>query len=165
MQINSSSKSSSHKASAFGTEVPGKAVKKSAKAEGSSGRLTTSSTEYEPRNVDRSALRRLKAERQRLLDEIQRQEIPFQDHPTSATHMADEASEVTEQITAVALRRNLEELLRDVDSALARVEQGTYGLCDNCGQAISEERLQVLPFTKLCITCARTRDHSTNVTI
>ena len=43
--------------------------------------------------------------------------------------------------------------LAQIDTALHRLETGTYGLCTRCGQPISPERLKVLPYTALCIDC------------
>ena len=43
----------------------------------------------------------------------------------------------------------------EIDAALARVEAGTFGRCQECGQAIAKPRLQALPYTPFCIECAR----------
>jgi len=40
-----------------------------------------------------------------------------------------------------------------IDDALARLEDGTYGLCDDCGVEINEKRLAAVPFAKLCVAC------------
>ncbi|MGH8243196.1 MAG: TraR/DksA family transcriptional regulator [Steroidobacteraceae bacterium] len=44
--------------------------------------------------------------------------------------------------------------LAQINRALAQIELGTYGICSNCGQPISERRLQALPYSDRCITCA-----------
>ncbi len=44
--------------------------------------------------------------------------------------------------------------LAQINRALAQLDAGTYGLCSNCGQPISERRLQALPYSDRCITCA-----------
>jgi DnaK suppressor protein len=51
-----------------------------------------------------------------------------------------------------SVRRDLSE----IESALARVDAGTYGLCVQCGSAIAPERLQLRPAARLCIVCAST---------
>ncbi len=51
-------------------------------------------------------------------------------------------------------KAELEEL-RQVDAALARLKEGSYGFCQICGDAISEERLDLLPATPFCKTCAK----------
>jgi RNA polymerase-binding transcription factor DksA len=42
-----------------------------------------------------------------------------------------------------------------VEQALARMDAGTYGLCERCGQPIDEERLDALPAVRLCLNCKR----------
>jgi len=41
-----------------------------------------------------------------------------------------------------------------IDNALARIKDGTYGACSNCGEKIAEERLKALPYVTTCISCA-----------
>ncbi len=64
-----------------------------------------------------------------------------------------------------AIQRENEEVLTGLDNslnleytqiqkALARIESGTYGICENCGNRISEKRLEALPHSNLCIECA-----------
>ncbi len=47
--------------------------------------------------------------------------------------------------------------LAQINRALAQLDQGTYGICSNCGKPISERRLQALPYSDRCITCAEAR--------
>ena len=49
----------------------------------------------------------------------------------------------------------LEGQLVEVEQALERIEEGTYGICINCGQSIQAERLEALPSAALCINCQR----------
>jgi RNA polymerase-binding transcription factor DksA len=46
-------------------------------------------------------------------------------------------------------------MLRDVMSALERIENGSFGACERCGEAISDKRLDALPFARYCIDCQR----------
>ena len=50
------------------------------------------------------------------------------------------------------------ERLRNVEDALDRLEEGTYGYCEDCGRAIKLERLKVLPFAKYCVQCQEQRE-------
>jgi len=51
-------------------------------------------------------------------------------------------------------RNNLEKsLLREVEEALMRVKEGTYGICQECEEPISAKRLQALPWAKFCVSC------------
>ncbi len=68
------------------------------------------------------------------------------------THLADMDSEGEDADLAVA--QNEHEILEAVDGALERIEAGTFGTCQECGQEISETRLNALPYTPHCIACA-----------
>jgi len=48
--------------------------------------------------------------------------------------------------------------LEAIDEALSRVDDNSYGLCEDCGAEIAEGRLQALPFTRLCVTCQSDRE-------
>ena len=48
-------------------------------------------------------------------------------------------------------------LLSDIEFALQRLKEGTYGICESCGEEISERRLQALPWAQLCLECAEKR--------
>jgi len=54
-----------------------------------------------------------------------------------------------------ALRRVATAERADIDAALARVDAGTYGVCERCGRAIPRERLLARPMARLCVACAR----------
>ncbi|MBI3756821.1 MAG: TraR/DksA family transcriptional regulator [Deltaproteobacteria bacterium] len=47
------------------------------------------------------------------------------------------------------------EELEQLQAAIARIDAGTYGICTQCGEEISDQRLAALPYTMTCITCAR----------
>jgi DnaK suppressor protein len=73
-------------------------------------------------------------------------------------HPADIGSELYEREKDYAYLELMEFQLQKLDQALARLEQGVYGICDNCGNAIELPRLERLPETTLCIACARQRE-------
>ena len=79
---------------------------------------------------------------------------------TPSQHPADVASDLYAREELVAEEVNLRRELRDVDDALARIDQGAYGRCIDCGDAIAAERLEVLPAAARCITCQRAADRS-----
>lgn len=66
-------------------------------------------------------------------------------------HEADLATDVMEQQRNMALIGTLEDRQRDIERALTRLDEGTYGLCERCGKEINPERLELLPFVTLCI--------------
>jgi RNA polymerase-binding transcription factor len=57
-----------------------------------------------------------------------------------------------------SLEENSETVLREIDAALQRIEDGTYGVCGACGKPIEEERLEAIPWTRLCIDDARKQE-------
>lgn len=63
------------------------------------------------------------------------------------------ADEVEEYVTLLPIEHSLELKLRDVNSALVKMEKGKYGICEKCKKDISEERLRVNPAARLCIKC------------
>jgi RNA polymerase-binding transcription factor DksA len=69
-------------------------------------------------------------------------------------HMADLASDNFEQEVAIGLLETEEQRLEEIAAALQRIENGTFGHCQECRKGISKERLQAIPFTRFCITCA-----------
>ncbi|GAA0902777.1 TraR/DksA C4-type zinc finger protein [Streptomyces thermoalcalitolerans] len=52
-------------------------------------------------------------------------------------------------------REAIERVLKEIDAAFARVENGTYGICLGCGKPIPAERLEILPYTAHCVSCLR----------
>jgi DnaK suppressor protein len=70
-------------------------------------------------------------------------------------HPADLGTENYEEEITLDLLENEAHILAEVNDALARIEQGTFGRCENCGQEISRERLDALPYARYCIRCAR----------
>jgi DnaK suppressor protein len=70
-------------------------------------------------------------------------------------HLADTATETYDRELDYTLEENSEHVLQEIEAALKRIEEGTYGICTNCGKQIPEERLEALPWATLCIECQR----------
>jgi DnaK suppressor protein len=75
--------------------------------------------------------------------------------------LVDDAGAAFDQATQLALRRHTERLLAQVDEALARLEAGTYGICEQCGQTIAIERLEAVIDARLCVRCQRQHEGAT----
>lgn len=69
--------------------------------------------------------------------------------------IGDGTSEAVSRITEVALADDLEKTAVEIDRAVTKIDEGTYGTCDSCGQTIAAGRLKVAPASSLCIDCAR----------
>jgi DnaK suppressor protein len=68
--------------------------------------------------------------------------------------VGDGTSLAVERITQVAAHEQLLHQAEEVERALAKLEEGTYGECDACGAAIPEGRLEIHPWAVLCVPCA-----------
>ena len=64
---------------------------------------------------------------------------------------ADAGTETFERERDLSLSNNIRDLTDQIDRALGRIEEGTYGLCERCGKPIEKARLKVLPYATLCI--------------
>ena len=68
-------------------------------------------------------------------------------------HIAEDGASVAEAERIVTVTEDLQDILAQVDAALERMNEGTYGVCQRCGQKIGEERLEAFPYVAYCITC------------
>ena len=100
----------------------------------------------------------LESERGRLTEELDQLKatVPSPDERREGSPFGkreEEATETLELEKRLALERQIREHMADVDHALHKFEEGTYGLCDNCGQPIDPARLEALPQASLCLNC------------
>jgi RNA polymerase-binding protein DksA len=73
-------------------------------------------------------------------------------------HLADTATDTYDREVDEGLEEDAERLLGEIDRALARIADGSYGTCEICGKPIPEERLEAIPYTTLCIEDARIQE-------
>lgn len=78
----------------------------------------------------------------------------------SGDHLADSATETYLREVDGGLEENAGHLLEEIEAALERIEEGTYGLCAVCGQAIDPERLDAVPYARLCLEDQRALERS-----
>jgi RNA polymerase-binding protein DksA len=120
--------------------------------------------------MDRQTLeqfrQRLQAERQRLLSELDEDQsndaatpgMATSDHaqwegPGASNHLADDATELFLQEEEMTIDNSLKSIVDEIDRALARIDDGTYGKCESCGKEIPPRRLERRPFSTLCVDC------------
>jgi RNA polymerase-binding protein DksA len=108
----------------------------------------------DPSTIHAVARATLQAERARLAELLAEPvegpgQMTYGSQAAAATH-------VFEQQRDLALRDRARLQLEQVDHALSRLDDGTYGRCASCGRPISPERLEAIPWTPVCIDCART---------
>src|SRR5919106_6260248 len=66
---------------------------------------------------------------------------------------ADSAQSTAERNKVLAVIERLRENLHDIDLALTKIEKGTYGVCERCGDPIAPERLEAIPYARLDMKC------------
>ncbi|MHB1294025.1 MAG: TraR/DksA C4-type zinc finger protein [Anaerolineae bacterium] len=107
---------------------------------------------------DNRTVEELERVRQRTLLDISRlkDDLLAEIEPASATDddSADVAADIYERGKIISLIQSLEAKLHAIEHALTTVSVGHYGRCENCGEPIPEERLQIMPETTLCVRCA-----------
>lgn len=70
-------------------------------------------------------------------------------------HMADIGSDNFEQDFTISLMESGQDALGQIEAALERIREGTFGKCEECGAAIPKQRLKAIPYTPHCVECAR----------
>lgn len=75
--------------------------------------------------------------------------------PTNDNHLAETATATLGREIDYTLGDNAEQVIFEIDEALKRIEDGTYGTCVSCGKEIPRERLEANPWASLCIDCKR----------
>jgi RNA polymerase-binding transcription factor DksA len=73
-------------------------------------------------------------------------------------HQADLGSDNFEQEVNLSLLETEEQRLEEISAALRRIEDGTYGRCAECRRALNRDRLEALPYARLCVDCARQQE-------
>ena len=89
-----------------------------------------------------------------MADEIRAIGIDQDDENGSlGNHIADDGSNVSEAERLVVISEDFQEILGQINAALERMEEGTYGICLRCGKPIAAERLKAFPYVAYCIEC------------
>jgi len=73
-------------------------------------------------------------------------------------HMADVATDNYDREFSLGLASGERKSLYDLDDALKRIEEGTFGICDDCKSSITKVRLRAVPSARLCIKCQQKRE-------
>ncbi len=76
-----------------------------------------------------------------------------------AFHLADLGSDVNEREKSFLVASIEGGILAELDEALNRIEDGTYGICAICDEPIHPQRLEAIPYTKLCLDCKATEEN------
>jgi RNA polymerase-binding protein DksA len=99
---------------------------------------------------------RLTGDVSHLKEETLRERAGTQGMSMSApADVADQGSDLYEYEFNLSLLHNQEQTLAEIRDALERMDNGTYGKCEECQESIARPRLQALPYTRYCVACAR----------
>ncbi len=102
----------------------------------------------------------LLAKRNELADQLEALTQVPRDPMTAVSfgkRIGDGTTEAVERLNTVGAATQLAAILSDVERALAKLDDGTYGICDSCGAAIADDRLEARPWSVLCIECSATK--------
>ena len=118
--------------------------------------------------MDRDVLRKeLLEERERLQREIAELDADLSESLEDSSeespydqHMAETAAVTLDREIDLTLEENARASILQVDRALLKLENGSYGRCDKCGKPIADDRLRAAPFATLCIDCKRLEERS-----
>ncbi|MFH1678234.1 MAG: TraR/DksA family transcriptional regulator [Candidatus Omnitrophota bacterium] len=75
-----------------------------------------------------------------------------------ALHMADVATDTYDREFCLDLASNERKLLYEIDEALKKIEEGDFGICEECKTSINKSRLKALPYTRLCLKCQEAKE-------
>ncbi len=115
------------------------------------------------KKTDQKKFKKILIEKRKLLvEDIRRMQGEWSDSNTREPggnlshmpiHMADISSDNYEQEITLGLIEAEEREIREIDAALKRIEEGDYGVCENCEKPIKAARLKAIPNARLCIKC------------
>jgi DnaK suppressor protein len=107
-----------------------------------------------PRNFDRfEAI--LMDRRKSLLKDAQALEHDERGSTDSShsIHMAEFGTDSSAHDVSLTCRESVTDEIQEIDEALILIREGSFGTCDGCGKKISQERLEAIPYAKLCLPC------------
>lgn len=91
--------------------------------------------------------------RDALSREVQQATAEFIESESLYADAIDQASAEAEKSIAVQMKNRDRTILAQINEALRRIEEGSFGVCDSCSEEIAEARMRVNPATTLCIDC------------
>lgn len=73
-------------------------------------------------------------------------------------HMADVATDTYDREFSLGLASNERQLLYELDDALKKIDDGTFGICEECKSPIAKNRLKAVPYARLCVKCQEKKE-------
>lgn len=75
-------------------------------------------------------------------------------------HMADVATDTYDREFSLGIASNEQKILYELDDALKRIDEGTFGICEECKSPITKTRLKALAYTRLCVKCQEKKERT-----
>jgi RNA polymerase-binding transcription factor DksA len=98
----------------------------------------------------KAQLEKIKAELDKQIHDLEEKSPDF---GSDTDHFEDETLETTEHQTQFGIAHELRKRLADVETALEKIDEGTYGKCETCGMEIEVEVLKLVPESRYCKQC------------
>ena len=105
----------------------------------------------------------LESKHKHLIEELKQQKASIRQaggNPLDEVEAATERFELEKKLTS---EKRMRDDLVEVGHALAKLEKGTYGLCESCGQFIDPARLEALPQARLCLSCKAREEKASKI--
>ncbi len=125
---------------------------------GVQGGVMVSVVGFPPDGLVRECRAKLIETRQDLLNRVRNSRTEFETLDKSGGDEADQTMQLLAEQDYLASQRRLGELLLEIDLALSRIENGSYGWCEETDEPIETERLRAIPWTRLSIEGAEIRE-------
>ncbi len=109
----------------------------------------------------------IKKKREEILDDLQHSlEDTLKKSPRDAAgdisgyafHMADLATDTYDREFSLDLASNERQLLYEIDESLKKIQEGKFGICEECKSPITKTRLKAIPYTRLCLKCQEAKE-------
>jgi DnaK suppressor protein len=106
--------------------------------------------------------RDLSARRDALARDLAQATADFINDEPGYADSIDQAAADTDKTLTLQMKNRERNVLWEIDEALRRIESGTFGECERCGESIAEARMKAFPSTTLCIDCKAELESETN---
>ncbi|MEJ2695753.1 MAG: RNA polymerase-binding protein DksA [Candidatus Sulfobium sp.] len=145
------SSAASQKKTALSPKGKGKTIKEVKVKTSGTGKTRKSTLSDREKHIQKIKVKLLK-QRESLLNEAESalNELPGQ---MIFPDLGDQATAETDRSFMLRLRGREQRLLKKIDEAVERIENGSFGICDDCGEEIDIKRLEARPVTTMCIEC------------
>lgn len=104
----------------------------------------------------------LKSRKASLIDDVlglEREWTDRSEHDAAhSSHMADSGTDACEEDLRLSRMETTGDEIEEINEALARIREGTFGICEECEKPIHLERLRAIPYARLCVPCKRVEE-------